>query len=504
MHRACVILVVLSLLIGYGLKPVQSQAKPSPRKRSRSSFSSFSLSPLPSPRFSLPNNNMSCYRMVRQHTRKSPIWVKRYPATVEQATSWLKAAIKSKSILWQRGRLLAHLQTKIDNHRFGRMFLLFGNNHSIVEHYRFFNELWHPGKDGIKLDGVTHIALEAFVTGMKHNVVGRKQRRKLQRLWRKRLTLRSAKARFLWRQRMLRLLTTDQQPLMDMYLRYGDRWALQMLEVINHFMLGSSYPPEMLHEIHATLKHVRKYQGNIKVIASDMAMHLRKQAKRLLCWIYPLREMFSLHVIKRHLRSRRSVVAYMWGADHIRKDHFPRFLSPTDKVVSVRLAGGGAPDIWDMAMARMGIQPKLFAIPTPGSREGDFLIHLPPRSSLLARALLRQYRNKAQIARVPRHPLLQWKRKSVLPTYTARVNRSLQRLRFQLRRCAWKRKTFRGIQVQLEISGAGQIEGIQFPRRQQLRRWQERCIRRLLWKRTLEAPPNQETVNVLFQLRFVY
>lgn len=503
MRRKCLVILTLGLFLLCGLGDSLAGKKPVPRKRSKPK-TQFSLSPLPSPKFSLPRNNMGCYRMVREHTRKSPIWVKRYPATVGQAVSWLKQAMKNKTILWQRGRVLAHLQTTIDNHRFGRMFLLFGNNHSIVEHYRFFNELWHPGRDGVKLDGVTHIALEAFVTGMTHNVVNRRKRRSMRRLWRKRLTLKSAKARFLWRQKMLKLLTVDQQPLLDMYMRYGDRWALRMLEVINHFLLGSSYPPEMLNEIHATIKHARGYRGKVKVIATDMAMHLRKRARRLLCWIYPLREMFSLHVIKRNLRSRRSVVAYMWGADHIRKDHFPRFLSPTDKVMSVRLAGGGAPDIWDMALAKMGLSSKLFAIPTPGAREGDFLIHLPPRSSLLARALLRQYQNKARLARAPRHPLLQWKRKPLIQTYTARVNRSLQRLRFRLRRCAWKRAVRRKIRIQLEINGQGQIEAVTFPRRHRLRRWQQRCIRRLLWKRTLEAPPSKETVNVLFQLRFVY
>ncbi len=440
--------------------------------------------------------------MVRRQTRQHLTWYRQYPGTVEAAVLWLQAVIKSKQILWKRGRILAQLQTTIDSHRHGRMFLLFGNNHNIVEHYRFFNELWHLGKDGIRLDGVTHIALEAFVTGAKSIPLRRRTRRMLRRLWRQRLRQRSGKARAVWRRKMVHLLTTDQQPLIDLYLRYGDRWALRMLEVINHFLLGNTYPPEMLNEIHATLRHARGYRGKVDIIASDMSARLRQRTHQLLCWIYPLREMFSLHAISQRLHRKRSVIAYMWGADHIRKDHFPRFLSPTDRVLSVRLAGGGAPDVWDMALARLTISPRLFAIPTPGARDGDWLIHLPPRSAVLAQALMSPSKQRARLSRTARKLLSPPNPLPLVRSYILRINRVLQRLRYRLSRCA---RPHRGLSVpvELEISGRGLVERVTFPQRRKLLLSQRRCLRQLLWKRAFESPPHRRPVALRFQLRFV-
>lgn len=459
------------------------------------------FTPLPEPKFVIPSNNTQCYDAVRLHTRQKPVWYRRYPATVEGAVQWLKSAIQSKQILWERGRILAHLQTAIDHHQHGRMFLLFGNNHSVVEHYRFFNELWHPGRDGIQLEGVTHIALEAFVSSLQSRSLTPLYRRELRRLWNSRTSLTTPQARLLWRQQITQLLTTDQQPLIDLYLRHGDHWALYMLEVINHFLLGQTYPREFVHEVHATLRHIRKHHPAVEIIASDMAQPLRKQSQRLMCWIYPLREMFSLHVVQRRLKQRRSVIAYMWGSDHIRKDHLPRFLSPTDRVLAVHLSGGGFPGIWEQALAQLQIPPRMFAIPTPGARDGDFLIHLPPRSSMLVRALAEQAKLRAHLSRVPKSALHYPHKPVLVRTYAAKIHQALQRLRFDLSGCV-RGVLQRTVLIQLEISGQGVVEGVSFPRTRfaRLHRQQRRCLRQRLWKRILQKPPHHQSTEILFRL----
>lgn len=458
------------------------------------------FSPLPEPSFALPQTNMQCYDLVRKHTRRKPTWYRRYPATVADAAQWLKKAIHDKQILWQPGRILAHIQTAIDNHQHGRMFLLFGNNHSIAAQYRFFNELWHPGKDGIQLEGITHLALEAFVSGITPKPLVPRYRQKLRRLWQSRLTLRTPQSRLRWRQQITELLISDQQPLLDLYLRHGDHWAYQMVEVINHFLLGQSYPTELLHEIHATLQYMRKYHRTVEVIATDMSQSLKKNAQRSMCWIYPLREMFSLHVTQRRLKHKRSVVVFMWGADHIRKDHLPRFLSPTDRVLAVRLSGGSAPNVWDMALARLNLPLQMFAIPTPGAREGDFLIHLPPQDSELARSLRNQTHHRAYMSRYPRSRLLVQSKSGLVSSYPARINHKLQRLRFDLISCVnmWPGKK---IPIELEISSEGVVEQVSFPGTPKLHRQQRRCLRQWLWKRTMPKPPNHRSVQVLFVLR---
>ena len=165
-------------------------------------------------------------------------------------------------------------------------------------------------------------------------------------------------------------------------------------------------------------------------------------------------------------------------------------------------AGGGVPNVWDMALARLKISPRLFAIPTPGSRDGDWLIHMPPRSAALAQALMAQPNQRARLSRSTRKLLTPPSPVPVIRSYASRINRVLQRLRYRLSRCARHRRNLT-VKIQLEISATGLVEQVNFPQKRKLLLSQRRCVRQLLWKRSLQAPPHRRATEVLFQLRFM-
>ncbi len=272
-------------------------------------------------------------------------------------------------------RIVAELQKHIDRVSSGRLFIFIGHNHQREAHYRFFNELLTPGRDQIFLEGLTHIALETFMTEYPGRKLTPRLERMLYNLWRGRYNRRR------WtniRQKLAALLFFDQQPLIDLYVKKGRKWAYQLLEVIGSFFLSPAYSFEIIRLIHQTLTVARNYPWPLEVVATDMSVRLRSKLQHLACWLYPLRELFALYMVKSRLRGSRNVLLFFWGANHIRRDHFPRFISSGERLLTILLSGGGQPDVWDLALQKIGIAPTAFAIYTPGAREADLMVHLPP------------------------------------------------------------------------------------------------------------------------------
>jgi hypothetical protein len=377
--------------------------------------------------------------------------------------------------------------------------LFFGNNHTITRHYRFFNELLHLGRDGLHLTGITHLALEAFVTDLQETPLSRQTVRWLRDIWGKnqRDLLRDPRHR----QRLARLLLTSQQPLIDLYIHRKQDWAFHLLKVVNRFLLGRAYPPAFLKELEATLRHARHHpRGPIDVIATDMSLALRKRFYHVYCWIYPLREIFSLQTTQRRLQrkpQKRRVIVSMWGADHIRKQHFPRFLPPTTSSYSVRLAGGSKPDLWDIALAQLRWPLRSFALETPNAEDADLLIHFPPKGSL---ALASTQIREIALARLLRQTQgSRWNDFSPIPhTYQNNLRQVLQVLQPRLDRC--HRHGYAPLHIQLHIGPSGRILRT-IIQSNPFRAWSEQCIRLALWRYPLPAPPRGAPLRLQFALQ---
>gem|GEM_PF-1975366 len=453
----------------------------------------------PLPRSAFPTQNADCWPYVRRHQLRPSRPHRHYPKTVEEAVQWLIAAKKRGRLFFQQGAILGHLQSVIDQHTHGDLYLFFGNNHTITKHYRFFNEALHLGKDGLQLTGITHLALEAFVTDFHSPPLSRQTIRWLREIWGKnqRDLLRDPSRR----QRLARLLLTSQQPLIDLYLHHKQDWAFRLLTVVNRFLLGRAYSPSFLKELEATLRHARNHpSGPIDVIATDMSLSLRQRFYHVYCWIYPLREAFGLQITQRRIQKKpqkRRVIAFMWGADHIRKQHFPRFLPTTTPTYSVRLSGGSKPDLWDLAFARLGWPLRAFALDTPNAEEADLLIHFPPKGSFaLASTEIRQIA-LARLLRQTQGP--RWNDFSpVSLTYQNNLRQVLQFLQPRLDRC--HRHGFSPLHIQLHIGPSGRIIRT-IIQANPFRAWSERCIRLALWRYPLPPPPRGAPLRLDFVLQ---
>jgi len=465
-----------------------------PRKRGQR----WRLTPLPAPTFKTPANDLACFRMVKRKVRRHTLWQSRHPRTVKEAIRWLQRARRKGQLMWKRGAILGHIQQIIDQPRRGRLHLLFGNNHSVVGHYRFFNELLHPGKDGIQLKGLTHLALEAFVTEPKLRRFKRRELRLLRRSWSPKGRRISLRLRRKVRQYMASLIESDQQRLLDLYILKKKAWAYHFIQVVSHYLLGSAYSPSLLQEMLATLRHARKAKGKLRVLATDMSLRMRRRSSRLACWLYSLREIFGLYAVNRIATHRKHVIAYMWGSHHVRKDHFPRFIHNGERVFSVRMQGGGKPDIWDHALARLNLPMKMFAIATPGSRESDLLIHFPAKGPYLAGKIKM---SRFRFARIQRQPGQLFQRPRFYRSYRNNLTKALRGLRRPLLQCYSRgRKT---LTLNLTISGSGRIIRLGFPPfHKRILGWSWSCIRRRLWRLPLPTPPKRLPIQVKFKLQY--
>ncbi|MEM1008840.1 MAG: hypothetical protein AAGJ35_07515 [Myxococcota bacterium] len=335
----------------------------------------------------LPKHTAGCWAFSKHHKQRPKQHFRRYPSKLQQVIRWLRQAKQRGQLLLQPGRILAEIQTQIDRHQRGSLYLLFGHNHRVVRHYQFFNELLRPGDDQLQLNGLTHLALEAFVHDPITPKVNRRQRLRLKRLW-KRWNRSSALRSPALRKAMHQQLQGSQQPLLDLFLQHNQAWAYSFLKYSNRTITSSSYAPQFLKEVENTVRWVHKYhRRRVDVVATDMSLQLQRRFDQASCAIYALREIFSLHTLQRRKSYRpgkRKVITYFWGADHIRKRNLPRFLSPADNVFSVRFAGGQQQDIWDQAFQALRWKPTIFALRTPNAEEADLMIHFPPAAPLRA------------------------------------------------------------------------------------------------------------------------
>lgn len=497
--------VVWLLLLGVGFL-VPSEAKGKPRSRVKS----FQMKVLPKQRFRIPKDDLACFRYVRQHVRRKSLWLRRYPTSVEEAIKWIQKARSQGRFLTQRGTIVGQIQQVIDRPRRSRLHLLFGNNHNVINHYTFFNELLHNGKDGIRLSGVTHLALEAFVTEHKRRRLSWRMRRVLRTLWTGKANRGRLFSKVSTRQKMAELVESDQQHLIDLYIKKNARWSYHVLKVLSHFLLGSAYSPPLLDEMLATLRHARSYPNKIKVLATDMSLRLRKKTQHMACWIYSLREVFGLYAVNRSALRRKSVIMYMWGSNHIRKDHFPRFIPRSEKTFSVRMQGGGKPDVWDHAMAQLHLPMKMFAIITPGVREADMMIHFPAKGAFRMLAGRTGILALSRIRRMPGQPGL--RRRSMglrrrlrmfdAVNYRKALSKTLRRLQFSLLRCykpVGRLKRRSSIDINITVNPYGRIIKIEFPRRRL--GWSQVCLKRRLWRIPVPRPPRRQSIDVLFRVQ---
>ena len=160
---------------------------------------------------------LACYRYLQnKYKRPRQRWPKE-PKTVAEARAYLEKARKEKRLYLRRGAILARLQQVIHQHKRGNLYLLFGNNHTIRNHYRFFNEILTPGRDGIQLRGLTHLGLEAFTADIRPARLSPQTQKMLRGLWSspksRRLLLTSSRVR----SRLFKMLLSGQQHLLDLY-----------------------------------------------------------------------------------------------------------------------------------------------------------------------------------------------------------------------------------------------------------------------------------------------
>ncbi|MCB9637749.1 MAG: hypothetical protein H6727_02445 [Myxococcales bacterium] len=457
------------------------------------------LEEAPQPTYPFPKDISACWDYTKRHIQRPKQVYRTYPQTVDEAVKWLLEARRRGRLHLQKGAILGRLQSEIDQHQKGDLYLFFGNNHTVVKHYQFFNELLQPGKDGLYLSGLTHLALEAFVTDHESKPFSRRMLRWLRKIWGKdqRRLLRDPQKR----QHLAKLLLTSQQPLIDLYIQRKQAWAYRLLKIVNRFLLGRSYPLAFLREVEKSLQHARHYPGgHLDVVATDMSLKLRQRFYHVFCWIYPLREVFSLQMVQRRIQkvpATRRVIAYMWGADHIRKQHFPRYLPKTTSTFSIRLGGGSRPDLWDLAFARLGWDLGTFALETSQAEEADLLIHFPPKGrwnlagTQIQQVALARLLRKSQGSR--------WPEPNPFPiTYRNNVLRVLQLLQPRLDRC--HRHGHASLDLQLHVSPTGRIKRT-IIQKNPFHAWSEQCVRLVLWRYPLPPPPKGTSIKVQFSLR---
>lgn len=481
---------------GLVLFPQEAKAKP------KVTVNRLKINVLPLQVFRLPKDDMACFRYVKQHVKRKPLWSKTYPTTVKQAIKWIVNARKSGAFDTERGMILGRLQNVIDRPRISRLHMLFGNNHNVISHYRFFNELLFPGKDGVRLSGITHLALEAFVSEPNVKPLSRRMRRLLKRFWTGKGNRRVMLGHVALRRQLANLVSEDQQRFIELYMRRGARWSFHILEVLSHFLLGSAYSSDLLQEMLATLRHARTYpKRKLRVLATDMSLRMHKRARHLACWLYSLREVFGLYAVNRQAVRRQNVILYMWGAHHIRKDHFPRFIPPSETVYAVRMQGGGKPDVWDRALSSLHLPMKMFAIPTPGAREGDLLIHFPPKGRVMLAFGQKARLATSKLARQPnarKHRGI--RRKRLFPSYQNTVRLVLKQLHGSLRFC------YRGgpkqALVKMTINGSGRVSRVRFASSVRRTGWSLACLQRRLWRMPMPRPPRRRTTTIAFRLRY--
>lgn len=448
----------------------------------------------PKTSFRIPKDDLACFRMIRKKVRRSRMWAQRYPRTVKGAIQWIQKAQRNQRLWTKRGAILGYLQSVIDRPRRGRLHLLFGNNHSVIQHYAFFNELFHRGKDGVRLSGVTHLALEAFVSEPTARPFSRRMRYVLKQLWSGRKDRSKLLAQSSIRRQVADLVTADQQRLVDLYVLHNQQWSYHLLKVMSHFLLGSAYSPSVLHEMLSTLRHARSYKKKIRVLATDMSLRMRTRTKHLACWLYSLREVFALHAVDQHSTHRKDVIAYMWGSNHIRKDHFPRFISRGEDVFSVRMQGGGKPDIWDRARAQLHLPMKMFAIYTPGAREGDLMIHFPPVGPAPSVHLKSHSQALSQLKRSPSSKRRSKQRRLGFLSYRKVARRVILNMHAHLVRCYRRRD--RSIRLRIRINGVGRISRIRFVHGRRRVGWSLACFQRILWRMPMPVPPQKKAVEL--------
>lgn len=446
---------------------------------------------------------LACYRYLQKKYKRPRRRWPREPKTVAEARVYLEKARKEKRLYLRRGAILARLQQVIHQHRRGNLYLLFGNNHTIRKHYRFFNEILTPGQDGIRLQGLTHLGLEAFTADIRPARLSPRTQKMLRNLWTspksRRLLLTNAKVR----SRLFKMLLSGQQHLLDLYIRKGQRWAYRLLYVSNLYLMGRSYPRSFLQEVQRTLSLARRYPGGLNVVGNDMSMRLRRRYFKLRCWLYPLREYFSWRIMQRRIRKRkRNVIAYMWGADHIHRNNIPRFIPRWSRYYSVRLQGGKKETIWDQAARQLGLPRQLIAIETPRSGSSHLRILFPPRISWQMLALkrwrqLRQLR-QARLLRGRRSPRWAVPDKATR-AYIEVVRTTVQLMRGSLRRCQASRS--RPLPLRMLVAPEGRVIRLTLPRSTRSRGWSAPCVRRHLTKIPLAVTPHQRPVSLSLTLR---
>jgi len=458
--------------------------------------------PMPRKSLALPRTNIGCWKYVSNHWKIKPKKTPQYPTTVDGAVRWIQKAQREGRIYWQRAMILGKLQLVIDRHKKGNLYLLFGNDHTVTQHYQFFNELLHPGRDQIQLDGITHISLEAYLTHPFPKKLKSKTIRWLSKVWgsakNRRLMLRSHAARA----KLASLVLSDQQPFIDLYIHKGKKWSYRLLEILTTFLLSRSYPAAFLHEVLATLKHARQRKKPIDVIASDISSQIHYRIRRLPCWLYPLREIYSLKGVRRRLRKKRNVVAFMWGADHIRKRHIFRFLRSNEKGYAVRMQGGGMPDIWDRALYKLRLPQKMFAIRTPGAEDGDLMVHFPPVGSWLA--------GNAHITQIAMAKISRRSKGSALPiiskapwlaSYQTSVRHSLSLMGSKMARCYHSGR--RSALIQIRVGMMGRVQGVTLlGKNNKKNKWSETCLQKVLWRLPLSPPPRRRAMLILFRAQY--
>lgn len=452
------------------------------------------LHPLPQPQFTIPPNDLACWKFVQQHIRRPNHTYQPLPKNVKTAIQWIQKAQKQQQIYWKPGSILGRIQQLIDQHKQGNLFLLFGNNHRITKHYKFFNELWFSGQDGLQLEQVSHLALEAFVTSHQNLRFSSKQKKQLQHIWstpqgRQQLLI-NPKAR----QLLSQLLLFDQQPLIDLYLHQKQQWPFRLLNILNHHLLRTTYPSSFIQEILATLKYAQQTQKKMTVVASDMSFALRKKTQHLACWLYPLREIFSLYMIQRRLSNKRNVIAYMWGARHIYKTHLPRFISPRSHTFSIKLQGGNTPNLWDHALSQLHLPNKMFAIETPNTLEADLLIHFPPERRWPLGLTQIEPISLAYLQKKPQHHI-----PTLTPLYKHQLKLNLLKIQQKFASCHITGQQW--TQLNIQLSPEGNISQLDLYPNTTPPSWSHSCLLKIL-KHT-QPFDSKQSMQLLFRIRFI-
>lgn len=229
--------------------------------------------------------------------------------------------------------------------------LVLGFAHAIEGQTDFLNELLTGGKNGKKIEGITHLALEIPEQGEDGENI---------------------------------------QLLMDRYLVTQEAENKPVLSYVPWSPVKR--PPEPEGEIEAKARLLEIGQSECyNTVLAEMPRDLKIKLARTLdkYELASAREIYAIgRVTQRLVRGGNNVIIWHYGSSHADKHRLPYYLkieNPEAKVISIVMKGGNLiPDLtFDRVVDGLGWSNKVFIWPLKDCRDGDAVLHVPTRGKMI-------------------------------------------------------------------------------------------------------------------------